>query len=141
MGSMSKDALEGMASILRENGYEVALKDSDIKIPYNSHRFNKIRDLHLNNIFYDTCLFLSETAVEDFKLHDYVASSCSVTIGYIEHIYEDDEEELNVEDIVIKTNRTNPADCTIVENLSDYDYVIKLADVFKLMASNEEFNA
>lgn len=146
MGSMSKDALEGMAIILRENGYEVALKDSetkesDIKIPYNSHRFNKIRDLHLNNIFYDTCLFLSETAVEDFKLHDYVASSCSVTIGYIEHIYEDDEEELNVEDIVIKTNRTNPAGCTIVENLSDYDYVIKLADVFKLMASNEEFNA
>lgn len=146
MGSMSKDALEGMATILRENGYEVALKDSetkesDIKIPYNSHRFNKIRDIHLNNIFYDTCLFLSETTVEDFKLHDYVASSCSVTIGYIEHIYEDDEEELNVEDIVIKTNRTNPAGCTIVENLSDYDYVIKLADVFKLMASNEEFNA
>lgn len=143
--SMSKDALEGMATILRENGYKVALKDSetkesDIKIPYNSHRFNKIRDLHLNNIFYDTCLFLSETAVEDFKMHDYVASSCSVTIGYIERIYEDDEEELNVEDIVINTNRTNPAGCTIVENLSDYDYVIKLADVFKLMASNEEFN-
>lgn len=146
MGSMSKDALKGMATILRENGYKVALKDSetkesDIKIPYNSHGFNKIRDLHLNNIFYDTCLFLSETAVEDFKLHDYVATSCSVTIGYIEHIYEDDEEEeLNVEDIVIKTNRTNPAGCTIVEKLSDYDYVIKLADVFKLMASNEEFN-
>ena len=148
MGSMSKDALEGMATILRENGYEVALKDSetkesDIKIPYNSHRFNKIRDLHLNNIFYDTCLFLSETAVEDFKMHDYVASSCSVTIGYIEDIHEDDdddEEELNVEDIVIKTNRTNPAGHTIVVKLSDYDYVIKLADVFKLMASNEEFN-
>lgn len=36
--SMSKDALEGMATILRENGYKVALKDSetkasDIKIP------------------------------------------------------------------------------------------------------------
>lgn len=145
--SMSKDALEGMATILRENGYKVALKDSetkksDIKIPYNSHRFNKIRDIHLDNIFYDTCLFLSETAVEDFKLHDYVASSCSVTIGYIERIYEDDEEEeeINVEDIIIKTNRTNPAGCTIVENLSDYDYVIKLSDVFKLMASNEEFN-
>lgn len=47
--SMSKDALEGMATILRENGYEVALKksetkESDIKVPYNSHRFNKISD-------------------------------------------------------------------------------------------------
>lgn len=149
--SMSKEALEGMATILRENGYEVALKESDtkesdIKIPYNSHRFNKISDLHLNSIFYDTCLFLSETVVRDFKLHDYVAGSCGVTIGYIERIYEDDDEDEDnednyfVEDIVIKTNRTNPAGCTIVENLSDYAYVIKLSDVFKLMDSNEDFN-
>lgn len=147
--SMSKDALEGMASILRENGYVVALKgseteESDIKKPYVSNKFNKIRDLDLNALSYDTCMFLSETVVKDFKLHDYVAGNCGVTIGYIKRIYEDDEdedaEEINVEDIVIKTNRTNPAGCTIVENLSDYAYVIKLSDVFKLMASNEDFN-
>lgn len=149
--SMSKDALEGMAMILRENGYEVALKESetkeaDLKVPYNSYRFNKIRDLDLKSIVYDTCLFLSETVVEDFKLHDYAAGSCDVTIGYIECIYEDDAEDEDnednycVEDIVIKTNRTNPAGCTIVENLSDYAYVIKLSDVFKLMDSNEDFN-
>lgn len=147
--SMSKDALEGMATILRENGYEVALKEaetkeSDIKVPYNSHRFNKIRDLHLKTIYYDTCLFLSEGVVEDFKLHDYVAGSWGVTIGYIERIYEDDDEEdaeeISVEDVVIKTNRINPAGCVIVEKLSDYAYVIKLSDVFKLMASNKDFN-
>lgn len=140
--SMSKDALEGMAVILRENGYEVALKKSetkasDIKVPYKSLRFNKIRDLQLKTIYFDTCLFLSETVVEDFKLQDYVAGSCGVTIGYIERIYEDN---YCVEDIVIKTNRTNPGGCAIVENLSDYAYVIKLSDVFKLMASNEDFN-
>lgn len=141
--SMSKDALEGMASILRENGYEVALKESetkeaDIKKPYIYNKFNKIRDLDLKTIYFDTCLFLSEGVVEDFKLQDYVAGSCGVTIGYIERIYEDD---YCVEDIIIKTNRTNHAGCTIVENLSDYAYVIKLSDVFKLMASNGDFNA
>ena len=145
--SNSKDMLECMATILRDNGYEVALKEydtkeSDIKVPYNRHRFNKIRDLHLGDIDYDTCLFLSENVVRDFKLHDYVACSSGVTIGYIERLYEDDYEDNDcVEDIVIKTNRTNPAGCTIVENLSDYHYVIKLSDVFKLMASNEDFNA
>lgn len=144
--SMSKDALEGMASILRENGYEVTLKESetdesDIKKPYINNKFNKIRDLHLGDIDYDTCLFLSENVVRDFKLHDYVACSSGVTIGYIERLYEDDYEDNDcVEDIVIKTNRTNPAGCTIVENLSDYHYVIKLSDVFKLMDSNEDFN-
>lgn len=144
--SKSKDMLECMATILRDNGYEVALKESDneTKKPYIHNKFNKISDLDLNALSYDTCMFLSETVVKDFKLHDYVAGSCGVTIDYIERIYEDDEdedaEEINVEDIVIKTNRTNPAGCTIVENLSDYAYVIKLSDVFKLMASNEDFN-
>lgn len=146
--SMGKEALEGMATILRENGYNVALKESetkesDIKVPYNSHRFNKIRDIDLKGIFYDTCLFLSKTVVENFKLQDYAIGSCGVTIGYIGRIYEDDEdaEEIYVEDIVIKANKTNPAGRTIVENLSDYDYVIKLSDVFELMASNENFGA
>lgn len=121
--NISKDALEGMASILRENGYEVALKksetkESDIKMPYDSHRFNKIRDLDLGSPAYDTCLFLSATVVHNFKLHDYIAGSSAVTIGYIERVN----------------------DCDILENLSDYDYVIKLSDVFNLMASNEDFN-
>ena len=145
--NMNKDALEGMAAVLRENGYEVSLKESDNestpKKPYVSNKFNKISDLDLNAILYDTCMFLKGGVVVDFEMHDYIAGSCNVTIGYIERIYEDDEdedaEEINVEDIVIKTNRTNPAGCTIVENLSDYAYVIKLSDVFKLMADNEAF--
>lgn len=52
---MNKDALEGMAAVLRENGYEVSLKESDNestpKKPYVCNRFNKIRDLNLNDIF------------------------------------------------------------------------------------------
>lgn len=140
--SMSKDALEGMAAILRENGYEVALKESetkesDIKKPYIKNKFNKIRDLDLGSLAYDTCIFLSATVVEDFKLHDYIAGSYAVTIGYIERVNDDDD----VEDILISTNRTIAKGCGILENLSAYDYVIKLSDVFKLMASNEEFNA
>lgn len=144
--SMSKDALEGLATILRENGYEVALKESnnETKKPYVSNKFNKISDLDLNALSYDTCTFLNGNVVSDFKLHDYVAGSCGVTIGYIERIYEDDEEEdakeINVEDILIETNRNHPAGGNIVEKLSDYAYVIKLSDVFKLMASNEDFN-
>lgn len=139
--SMSKDALEGMATILRENGYKVALKDSetkesDTKMPYNSNRFNKIRDLDLKSLSYDTCLFLSETVIEDFKLHDYGVASQDVTIGYIDN----DKNSDDIEDIIICTNRIGANDRGIKEMLSDYDYVIKLADVFKLMASNEEFN-
>lgn len=135
--SMSKDSLEGMASILRENGYEVALKESDKK-PYINNKFNKIRDLDLESIAYDTCIFLSATVVEDFKLHDYTAGSYAVTIGYIKRVNDDDDD---VEDILISTNRTNAKGCGILENLSDYDYVIKLSDVFTLMDSNEDFNA
>lgn len=147
--SMNRDALEGMAAVLRENGYEVSLKESDNestpKKPYVCNRFNKISDLDLNSIFYDTCLFLKETVVNDFNLNDFVAGSYGVTIGYITRIENDDEEEDEdnycVEEIVIKTNRVNTADCTIVENLSKYDYVIKLSDIFKLMADNEAFNS
>lgn len=136
--SMSKDALEGMATILRDNGYEVTLKESDKK-PYVSNKFNKIRDLDLNDLSYDTCVFLKGGVVGDFELHDYVAGSCDVTIGYISHYYDEEEYDFEEENL-IKTNRKDIVNNTIVEKLSDYDYVIKLADVFKLMASNEDFN-
>lgn len=142
--SMSKDALEGMASILRENGYVVALKESeteesDIKKPYIHNKFNKIRDLDLESIAFDTCIFLKENVVEDFNLHDYVTASANVTIGYIGRSYDEDEDDFDEENS-LKTNRDDVNDNPIVELLSDYDYVIKLSDVFKLMASNEDFN-
>lgn len=136
--SMSKDALEGMAMILRENGYEVSLKESDKK-PYVSNKFNKIRDIDLNDLSYDTCMFLKAGVVGDFEMHDYVAGSCDVTIGYISHYYDEEEDDFDEENI-IRTNRKDTANNTIVEELSNYDYVIKLSDVFKLMASNEDFN-
>ena len=135
--NISKDTLEAMASILRGYGYKVTLQKSNTKIPYNSNRFNKIRDLDLKSLSYDTCLFLSETVVEDFKLYDRGAASQDVTIGYIGN----NEDNDSVENILIKTNRISIDDCDIKEKLSDYDYVIKLSDVFKLMASNENFNA
>lgn len=138
--NMSKDTLEALAMILRENGYEVSLKESnnETKKPYVSNKFNKIRDLDLNDLSYDTCVFLKAGVVGDFERHDYVAGSCDVTIGYISHYY-DEEADFNEENI-IKTNRKDTANNTIVERLSDYHYVIKLSDVFKLMASNEDFN-
>ena len=139
MDSISKDTLEGMASILRGYGYEVSLKESEtkesgIKKPYINNKFNKIRDLDLYSLGCETCLFLNETVVKDFKLRDYVAVSGDVTIGYL-----GDHED--VKDILIKTNRFSANYRNIVEKLSNYDYVIKLSDVFKLMGSNEEFNA
>lgn len=143
--SMSKDALEGMASILRENGYEVALKESEtkesnIKKPYIRNKFNKIRDLDLGSIDFDTCILLKENVVDGFKMHDYVAGSDGVTIGYIGRSYDEDEDAFD-EVNSLKTNRADAIGNTIVEKLSDYAYVIKLSDVFKLMDSNEEFNA
>ena len=141
---MSKDALEGMASILRENGYVVALKgseteESDIKKPYVSNKFNKIRDLDLKSIEYDTCIFLKGNVVGDFEMHDYVAGSDGVTIGYIGRSYDEDGDDFD-EVNSLKTNRADAIGNSIIEKLSDYDYVIKLSDVFKLMASNEDFN-
>lgn len=138
MDSISKDTLESMASILRGYGYEVSLKESEtkesgIKKPYINNKFNKIRDLDLYSLGCETCLFLSETVVKDFKLRDYVAVSQDATIGYI-----GDHED--VEDILIKTNRIDAGYRNIIEKLSSYDYVMKLSDVFKLMGSNEEFN-
>lgn len=138
--SMSKDALEGMAVILRENGYEVALKESDNeftnKKPYVSNRFNKIRDLDLGSLECDTCLFIDDFAVDDIEKGDYLVGSSSATIGYLDLScdYDDDDE------IVIKTNRTAPNGRILTEKLKEYDYAIKLSDVFKLMASNEDFN-
>ena len=137
--SMSKDALEGMAAILRENGYEVALKESDIKKPYINNKLNKIRNLDLDALSYDTCLFLKGGVVGDFEVQDYVAESCDVTIGYVAHYYDEDEDDFDEENI-LKTNRKDVDGNPIVEKLSNYDYVIKLSDVFKLMASSEDFN-
>lgn len=140
MDSISKDTLEGMASILRGYGYEVSLKESEtkesgIKKPYINNKFNKIRDLDLYSLGSCTCLFLSETVVEDFKRGDYIAVSGEVTIGYLW------DHEGDVGDILIKTNRIDAGGRSILEKLSSYDYVMKLYDVFKLMGSTKEFYA
>lgn len=129
--NISKDTLESMALILREYGYEVTFKESDTKMPYNSYKFNKISDLNLKSLNTDICLFLNETVIEDFKLHDYGAASQNVTIGYL---------DLSWDDTIIITNRNDLEGHYIRERLEKYDYVIKLSDVFKLMSSNKEFN-
>lgn len=128
--NMNKDALEGMATVLRENGYEVSLKEPDTKKPYVSNRFNKICDLDLKSLSTDTCLFLDDFAVEDIESGDYIVDSSSVTIGYL---------DLSWDDTFIKTNRTDSDGCYITEKLKKYDYVIKLKDVVKLMVDNNDF--
>lgn len=134
---ISKDTLENMALILRGYGYEVTLKESKTKKPYIKNRFNKIRDLNLKNLSYNTCLFLNETVIEDFKLHDYDAASQDVTIGYIGN----NEDDNDIENILIKTSRVDTNNCGIKEMLRKYDYVIKLSDIFKLMTFNKNLNA
>jgi hypothetical protein len=133
--SMSKDALECMATILRENEYEVTLKKSNKK-PYISNRFNKISDLDLTSLYTYTCLFIDDYAFDDIDTRgDYVVGSSSATIGYL-----DLERDYDADDVVIKTNRAYKDSDFITEELKKYDYVIKLKDVIKLMVSNEEFN-
>lgn len=136
--NMNKDALEGMAAVLRENGYEVTLKESDdecaTKKPYVSNRFNKISDLDLRSLEYDTCLFIDDFAFDDIERGDYIVGSSSATIGYL-----DLERDYNEDDVIIKTNRTNPDRDFMTEELKKYDYVIKLKDVIKLMVENNDF--
>ena len=138
--NINKDTLENMALILREYGYEVILKESKTKKPYIKNRFNKIRDLDLKSIALATCIFLKKNIVEDFNLHGYDVTSANVTIGYIGRSYYENEDDFDEENS-LKTNRDDVTGNPIVEMLSDYDYVIKLSDVFKLMSSNKEFNA
>lgn len=135
---MNKDALEGMATVLRENGYKVSLKESDTKQPYINNRFNKISDLDLDDIAYDTCMFLKGEVVDDFESHDYVTCSRDVTIGYVSYSYDEEEEDFDEENI-IKTDRKDTNGKTIVEKISAYDYVIRISDVLQLMATNENF--
>lgn len=133
--NMNKDALEGMAMILRENGYEVALKETDTKKPYASDKFNKISDLDLKSLDYDTCLFIDDYAFDDIDTRgDYVVGSSCATIGYLdlEHGYDADN-------VIIKTNRSDPDGDFITEELKKYHYVIKLKDVIKLMVENEDY--
>lgn len=137
--TMNKDALEGMATILRENGYEVTLKESDnestTKKPYVSNRFNKISDLDLKSLDYDTCLFIDDYAFDDIDTRgDYIVGSSCATIGYL-----DLERGYDEDDVVIKTNRAYKDSDFITEELKKYDYVIKLKDVIKLMAENEDY--
>lgn len=132
--SMTKDALEGMATILRENGYEVTIKKSNKK-HYISNRFNKISDLDLTSLDTATCLFIDGFAFNDTEEGDYVVGSSSATIGYLGLKRDDDTDE-----VIIKTNKTDSDGYFIEENLKKYGYVIKLKDVIKLMIDNEEFN-
>lgn len=132
--SMSKDALEGMATILRENGYKVTLKKSNKK-SYISNRFNKISDIDLTSLDTATCLFIDGFAFNDIEEGDYVVSSSSATIGYLDLKRDDDTDE-----VIIKTNRPDSDGYFMEEKLKKYGYVIKLKDVIKLMIDNEDFN-
>lgn len=134
--TMNKDALEGMATILRENGYEVTLKKSKKK-PYVSDRFNKISDLDLTSLSTATCLFIDGFAFNDIEEGDYVVSSSSATIGYLNLKHDG-----NTDEVIIQTNRadsTDPDGYYITEKLKKCAYVIKLKDVIKLMVDNEDY--
>lgn len=122
MSSMTKDTLEGMAAILRENGYIV----KETRVPYKVGEFNAIETLDLNTLSRETCIFVNEEGLEDLKGGIYCCSS-NITIGYIEYLPKD----YILKDVRILTNRDTANSSNYTENLSDYNYVCKVRDVFK----------
>ena len=94
---MSKDALEGMATILRENGYEVTKKEPEIaaiKLPYKDYCFNKIESIDLSYIDGITCVFLTERGYEELN-HGEDTPATEICTGYIIY-YEDADENLKI---------------------------------------------
>ena len=131
MGSMSKDALEGMATILRENGYEVTEKNSDIaigKLPYKWYCFNRIENIDLEDIDGFTCIFLTEQGYEDLKA-DLDIGAVDICTGYIRY-YEDADENL-----VIHTGYNDKL------RLDAFKYVTRVMDIIASLEDKEKYFA
>ena len=129
MGSMSKDALEGMATILRENGYEVTKKNSDIaieKLPYKGYHFNRIENIDLEDIDGFTCIFLTEQGYEDLKA-DLDIGAVDICTGYIKY-YEDADENL-----VIHTGYNDKL------RLDAFKYVTRVMDIIESLEDKEKY--
>lgn len=127
--SMTKDALEGMAKILRENGYIV----KETRVPYKEGKFNAIETLDLNTLSRETCIFVNEEGLEDLKGGIYCCSR-NITVGYIEYLPND----YILKDVRISTNRNATKAAAYEEELSKYDYVCKMRDVFKGFFGDDE---
>lgn len=122
MSSMTKDTLEGMAKILRENGYIV----KETRVPYKVGEFNPIETLDLNTLSCETCIFVNEEGLEDLK-GGICYCSRNITVGYIEYLPND----YILKDVRISTHRNATKTAGYEEELSKYDYVCKCRDVFK----------
>ena len=129
MGSMSKDALEGMATILRENGYEVTKKELEIaaiKPPYKGYCFNKIESIDLRDIDGFTCIFLTEQGYEDLKA-DMDIAAVDICTGYIMY-YEDADENL-----VIHTGYNEKL------RIEAFKYVTRVMDIIASLENKEKY--
>lgn len=127
--SMTKDALEGMATILRENGYIV----KETRVPYKEGKFNLIETLDINTLSRETCIFVNEEGLEDLKGGIYCCSR-NITIGYIEYLPND----YILKDVRISTNRNATKTAGYEEELLKYDYVCKVRDVFNGFFGDDE---
>lgn len=128
--SMTKDALEGMAAILRENGYIV----KETRIPYKEGKFNLIETLDLNTLSRETCIFVNEEGLEDLKGGIYCCSR-NLTIGFIEYLPKD----YILKDVRILTNRDATKTADYEEELSKYTHVCKVRDVFNGFFGDDEW--
>lgn len=126
---MSKDALEGMSTILRENGYEVTKKELEIdaiKSPYKRHCFNEIESFDLRDIDGITCVFLTERGHEELN-HGGDTSATEICIGCIMY-YEDADENLK---IYMGYDKKTP--------LKNFKYVTRLDDLIASLINKEKY--
>lgn len=129
MGSMPKDALEGMATILRENGYEVTKTElgmAAIKPPYKDYCFNKIESIDLSYIDGITCVFLTERGHEELNNGEDTAAT-EICTGYIMY-YEDADENLK---IYTGSDKEIP--------LKNFKYVTRLDDLIASLENKEKY--
>lgn len=130
MSSMTKDTLEGMAAILRENGYIV----KENRKPYKEGKFNLIETLDLNTLNRETCIFVTDEGLGELKSGVNICSMDS-TIGFINYLNND----YKTENVRISTNRDTANSSNYTEKLSDYTYVCKLKDVFNGFFGDDEW--
>lgn len=127
---MSKDALEGMATILRENGYEVTKNElgiAAIKPPYKDYCFNKIESIDLRCIDGITCVFLTERGHEELN-HNGKTAASEICTGFILYNEEDDDENLK---IYMGYGKDTP--------LKNFKYVTRLDDLISSLEDKEKY--
>jgi len=122
MTSAKKDLIEQMRTLLNK----LENTDERGKKAYVKCTWNKIEDLDLNTIVYETCLFLKDGLTGEVDI-----PSSDITVGYISKAYLNKD----INEIKILTDRACAYDDNnkpmheVLENLTSYKYVIMLKEI------------